>query len=308
MVQIAFTNVLITLLYIIPGFLLHKAKKASEDHLATLSAILIYICAPCMILSSFLSMEFSWKLIQNLSLYFVLSLAAQAGFMLLMYLAFKKRMHESKYRIITIGSVLGNVGFFGLPIVKVLFPESPEVMGYSCVNMVTMNILVFTFGIYCLTGDKKYMSLKPAFYNPTMFSLIAALVIFLFGIGKFFPAPLTNGLQLIGNMTTPLCMFILGIRLSSVSFKKLFTRPFVYMTCIGKLIVFPFFTFLLTYFLPIEAPMRASLVILSAVPCASILLNMAEMYRSETEASANCVLLSTLICFMTVPLYAMLLQ
>ncbi len=304
MFQIAFSNVLITIMYIIPGFLLHKAHKASEKHLSTLSAILIYICAPLMVLSSFLSMEFSWTLVKQLSVYFIVSFAVQAAFMGLMYLALKRWISDSRCRIITIGSVLGNVGFFGLPIIKVLFPENLEVMGYSSIHMVTMNILVFTFGIYCLTGNKKDMSLRGAVCNPTMYGFIVSIIVFLFGLKRFFPAPLTTGIQLIGSMTTPLCMFILGIRLSSVSFKKLFARPFVYLTCFGKLVIFPLFTLLIVRFLPLDAPMRASLIVLSSVPCASILLNMAEIYHSETEAAANCVLLSTLICFVTVPIFA----
>ena len=60
MFLIALGNVLITLLYAAPGFALCKAKKVSADHLSTLSVVLVYICGPCMIINSFLKMEFSW--------------------------------------------------------------------------------------------------------------------------------------------------------------------------------------------------------------------------------------------------------
>ena len=61
--QIALSNVLLTLLYIAPGYAACKLKKASADHLPTLSAVLIYICSPCLIVTSFLNMDFpgtSW--------------------------------------------------------------------------------------------------------------------------------------------------------------------------------------------------------------------------------------------------------
>ena len=59
--------------------------------------------------------------------------------------------------------------------------------------------------------------------------------------------------------------------------------------------------------LPLPEAFRASLLILSAVPCASIIFNMAEIHHREVELSANCVMLSTLLCLLTIPLVTMVL-
>ena len=40
--QIALTQVLLTLFYILPGYVISKMKKASAKHLPTLSAVLIF--------------------------------------------------------------------------------------------------------------------------------------------------------------------------------------------------------------------------------------------------------------------------
>ena len=109
------------------------------------------------------------------------------------------------------------------------------------------------------------------------------------------------------GITTPLCMIILGIRLATVSFKKLFTRPIIYAVCACKLIIFPLFCYLAVYFIPLQESFKASILILSAVPCAAVILSMAEIHQSETELAANCVLLSTLLCFITIPLLVLLL-
>ncbi len=304
--QVTFTNVLMTLLYILPGFLMCKVKKASADHLSTMSAILIYICSPCMVISSFLGLEYSARQLVNMALFFVITLLMQAVFMMALFFGLKKKYADSRYRILTIGSVLGNVGFFGLPLIKALLPENPEVMCYSCIYVISMNILVFTMGVYCLTKNSKFLSLKPAILNPSMFGLAVALPIYLLGLGKYIPAALQGGISLLGSMTTPLCMIILGVRLASVEFKKLFCRPFVYLTCFGKLVVFPLFCYGLVSLLPVDEALKISVFILASTPCASIILNMAEMHRSETELSANCVLLSTLLCIVTIPLLMLL--
>ncbi len=304
--KIAFFNVLISLIYMIPGFILCKTKKAVADHLSTMSAILIYVCSPCMIVSSFLSLDYSLSNLLYMGLFFVASFIVQLLFLLLVFLVFKKKFHISKYRMLTIGSVLGNCGFFGLPLIKALLPQNPEVACYSSIYVISMNLLVFTAGIYCLTQDKKYISIKAAVMNPTFFSILVAIPLYIFSASTWLPDLAKDSIGLLGKMTTPMCMFILGIRLGTMDFKKLFTNSFVYFACVGKLIVFPLFAYACVFFLPLPAPFKASILILAATPCASIILNLAEIHGKEQEMSANCILLSTILCILTIPFMALL--
>jgi predicted permease len=305
--SIALANVLVTLFYILPGFIICKMKRASTDHLVTLSGILVYVCAPCMVISAFLSLDFSPQILANMGLFFVITLALQCAFMGIVYAIIRKKSDDPKYRLMTIGMVLGNVGFFGLPIVRALLPNNPEVAAYSIVYIVTMNILVFTVGVFCLTGDKKYMSIRPAIFNPTIFGFSIGFPLFLFGAKAILPITLINSVSLLGNLSTPLCMLILGIRLATVSLPKLFTRPAVYIICIGKLLLFPLFAFFAVKWLPLPEAFKASILILSATPCASVIFNLSEMHRVDAELAANCILLSTLMCFLTIPTLVLLL-
>jgi predicted permease len=307
-----FTQVCLTLLFVIPGFVLCKFKKATANHLSTLSAVLIYVLSPCMVWSSFMSLEFSWENFGYMMLFFGVTLVLQCIFMGVLYLIFHKKYEDARYRVMTIGSVLGNVGFFGLPVVQSFFPNEPIVLCYSSIYVISMNLLVFTMGIFCLTNDRKYMSIKSAICNPTTFSFILALPLYFFGVGPLlqsnqYTTVLYDAIVLLGKMTTPLCMIILGIRLGSVSFKKLFMRPSIYVICALKLIVFPLFCYLCVVFLPLPETFRGSILILASVPSASVILNMAEMYHGETELAANCVLVTTLLCFLTIPTLTLLL-
>lgn len=304
--KIAFLNVLIALLYMVPAFALCKAKKAVAEHLSTISSILIYICSPCMIVSAFLSFEYSKENLLNMGMFFVVAMILQVIFMGILYIVLKKKFAISKYRMLTIGSVLSNCGFFGLPLVKALLPNNPEVACYSSIYVVAMNIIVFTAGVYCLTTDKKYMSVRSAFLNPAFFSFLVALPLYIFNGSEWLPDILLDAIGLLGKMTTPMCMLILGIRLATMDFKKLFTNPFVYLICGFKLIVFPLFCFACVYFLPLPMSFKASILILAGTPCASIILNLAEIHGKEPQMSANCILLSTLLSIFTIPLLSLL--
>lgn len=300
--EVAFSNVLVTLLYIIPGFICCKTKIAKAEHLSTLSAILVYVCSPCMVVNSFMQIERTPRMLGQIMLFFVVSLAIQTVLTFILYGIFRKKFHDVKYRMLTVSFGLGNAGFFGIPIIKALLPGHPEVACFACVYIVGMNMLTFTIGAYCLTGDKKRMTLKKAFLNPPFISLLVALVLYAVNFSGVMPELLGGALDLLNRTTTPLCMIILGIRLASVSFKKLFTRIYVYIICACKLLIFPFACLAIVYFLPLSPVFKAAMFILGGTPCAAVMLNIAEMYDGETELAANCVLLSTLLCVFTIPI------
>ena len=58
---------------------------------------------------------------------------------------------------------------------------------------------------------------------------------------------------------------------------------------------------------PADPVFKASVLILSAAPCASIILNLAEMHGSGQQMAAQCALLSTLLSVITLPLLSFLL-
>ena len=150
--KVAFISVFVALMYMFPGYLLGKAKKAVADHLSTMSSVLIYVLSPCMIISSFFSMEFSWDALRDMGLFFLVSFAVEVAFLLSLYLILRKKFHINKYRMLAIGSALGNCGFFGMPLIQALLPDHPEVACYSSVYVISMNILVFTAALYCLSN------------------------------------------------------------------------------------------------------------------------------------------------------------
>lgn len=306
MFQTTFLAVSLSLLYMLPGYLFCKMKKVRPEHLPTMSYILIYFCSPCMVVSAFLDLPRTKENTMLMLIFFIFSLLVQLLFFFLLYLVIRKKQDNPVIRLMSVGSVLGNVGFFGLPLIKAVFPTNPEVACYSCIYVVSMNLLVFTIGVYGLTGDKKEISVKNAFVNPAFFSFLIALPLYLSEAGTWFPGVLKSGIDIVGKMTTPLCMLILGIRLASVELKKLFTNKYVYLTCGLKLLVLPLFAYGISLLFPLPETFRYSALILGGTPCASVLLGMAEMKGKSMDLAANCILLSTLFSIVTLPLLSFL--
>ena len=300
-------NVLIMFFYMIPAYILIKTGKAEPAHAKTVSAILLYISFPAMIINSFQTMEFSWTILGKIFLFFIVTILLLAIGIVVCFLILKKKYNEAKYRMLTIASAFGNVGFLGGPLISGLYPESPIVVCYSSIYTTSMTIMAFTIGVYALTTNKQFMSLFSALYNQGTISLAIAVIIYL--AEWHFPKILGDAVSLLAKMSTPLCMHILGMRLATVNLVDLFKRPFVYVTSFLKLFVFPCAAYLIVYFLPFfDEEFKASIFILSGAPCAAVILSLAELHQTEQELSANVVLVATITCVITLPILTIILN
>ena len=300
-----FTTVLMMFIYMGCGFAAVKTKIATQDHLKTVSAILLYITTPCMVVNSFQNMEYSMENFKKTMLFLAVSLIIQILFFIILFLIFRKRFDDGRYRILTVAAPLGNVGYFGVYLVSALYPDNPEVTCYSMAYVISMNILVYTLGNYLITTDKKFVSLKNAVLNPCVLGGIAAIILYLLKIEL--PGVLSTTVSVLGAMTTPLCMIILGMRLAAMSFKKIFTAPFAYAVSAVKLVIFPFFAYICVAFLPFaDDVFKGCMFALSAAPSAAIILSLAEFHGCEQELSANVLLMTSLLCIVTLPVLCML--
>ena len=303
---VTFSNVLLMLLYLLPGFLLCKCIKVRPEHLSTPSVILLYVCGPGLFLNALISLDVSAEQTARMGLFILFSLAGETALMLLILLLLGKRRKEFSLRMMSIASVMGNVGFFGMPVVRALFPDAPEAAVYSCMFNISLNFVAWTVGVFTLTGEKKYISLRTAFINPSVIAAAVGFVLYLLKAKNWLPELAMGGFRTLGSMSTPLCMLILGIRLATMDPKKLFTTPLIWLISAGKLLVFPLFCWALTLPFGLDPIFRGSILILAATPCASILLNLAEIHHNGQEIAANCALLSTLLSVLTIPLLSLL--
>lgn len=300
------SNVAWMLVYMLVGFGLVKVHKADSAHARSISSILVYVCGSAMIFEAFQRMEYNPDDLRRIGLFYIVTLIIQILMIGVLFLILRRRYAQAKYRILTVAAVLGNVGFLGLPMVRSLFPNEPIVACYSSAFSMDMNLIVFTVGVYMLTHNARYISLRAAVVNPTTLTILVALPLYL--LNYHLPEKILEPITLLGRMTTPLCMMVLGMRLAATELKTIFNKPFVYAGCFLKLIVYPLFAYACVYFIPgLDATFKACVLVLCAMPSASIMLSMAEIHQCEQENSAKILLASTLLCTVTVPLILLIL-
>lgn len=300
------SSVALLLMYALPGFLLMKSKLVSKDSIPAFAKVLLYVCQPCLTFYSFDKADFSADLLSNLLIFFLVALVCQLGFLMLFYFIFRKRSKEDiNFRIYNIAMVLGNCGFFGIPVVERLFPERTDAAVYCLVFTLAFNLLCWTLVLYIITRDKEYIKAKRLLLNPSTISFIVAFMLFVLSIKL--PSLLSEAVSLGGKISTPLCMTILGMRLGVAKAKSVFCRWEQYVVVLVKQMAVPLVVFALMYFLPVDAFIKQLAFILFCCPVASNVLNFSELAGKGQESAGSCVLLGTILSIATMPLMMLIL-
>ncbi len=299
-------NVAVMLLYGVPGYIFIKTKFVKEEAISAFSKLLLYVCQPCLMLYCMQQVTYSKEIFIDMSVALGISFAVQLIMCLTLHFILLKKSSEARFRVAKTASAFGNVGFFGTPLLEALLPDHPEALAFASMFIISFNLLVWTLGAYCLTGDKRYIRIKKIVLNPPFLTLFVALPLFF--TKTVLPDFLANPVTVMAKFTTPLCMVIVGMRFATEKPKELFTDGTAYLSALLKLVVMPLVTFLVVFFLPIDYVMKATMYILSCCPAANVILSLSEIGGSGQKPAANAVLLSTVFCAVTIPVMLLLLR
>ena len=301
---ITLTTVIVMLLYSIPGYLLIKLKKLPQAAIPHFATFLVYVCTPFQIVYAMQQTEYSPYMVKYMAISLVAAILLSSVMLGLVYLVFRRRLSHVPNRVCICASGLGNVGFMGLPLLQALMPEYPQIQSFASMFFLSLNIIMWSFGSWIMTGDIRYMSLKKALVNPAGIAVAIGLALF---FGRItLPGQWGGMVELMGRMATPMCMLILGMRLALVPIKPMFTNRVQYLAIFLKLIAFPLLTLAVLSPFPLERNFVRGVYVMACVPVANLVLSFSEMLDKGQDVAANVVLLSTLLSMFTIPLMLML--
>lgn len=305
MFTVTLVTVAVMLAYAVPGYLLSRFRAVKEEAIPAFAKVLMYVCQPCLTLYAFDRVEYSVDLLKEIGIFFAVTLLAQLIAILLFYAVVKGRGDDVAYRVSAVAAAFGNCAFMGVPLVEAALPDAPRAVLMSAIFFLTMSLLGWTLASYLITRNKRFVSVKSIFLNPSVLILVVALPLF-FTHTKL-PSTVASAVEILGKMTTPLCMLIMGMRLARMSPRALIGRPVQYAAIGVKLIIFPLAVYGIARLLPVALYLKQTLLLLSACPVASVVLNFAEMHGAGQENAANVVLVSTGLSLLTIPLLSLLL-
>ena len=292
------SQVIILFIVAMVGALCRHNGYLTDSVIHSLTQIVINITAPCLVLYN-MQRDFSRELLAGflqtmfLTMVFIL-LAIAVGLAV-----YRKRPHD---RRAVLADLLGfsNCGFMGYPIILAV---NPEWMIYAVAYNVGFAFLSWTVGISIL-GGKEAASLKRAALNPNV--IASALGFALFCLQLRWPAVLSDTLDMLGGLTTPLTMLLIGTRIYGIDTKELKDADY-HTSALLRLVLLPLAVMLVSRLLPVSAAVRGTLVLLTAMPMGTMVSMQAELYGGDTVFAARACAWSTLLSMVTIPLVAMML-
>ena len=303
-----FLIVLLVIALAVPGFALKKAKLLPDGASNALAVLLLYVAQPFLMVSSLLNKTFTTSLLPDFAAVALFAVVLQLMLYFLSKLFFVKVKEEPTRRICVASSYLGNVGFMGIPVMKALFPSDDTIILYTVIFNIVFNAMTWTLAVYAITGDKSKIKPVKILLNPPTIATVLALPFFFCNVSV--PDNVLATIGYLGDMTLPLSMVILGIRLADIKFTRLFTGAPVYGVALVKLVVIPLAALgvmlLVRLLIPIETTVIVALFIIFAMPSASSALNFAEMYGGDCDTAAKATLTNTLLCVLTIPILSLL--
>lgn len=296
------------ILLIAAGFLVWKTGILGRDFDHSLSALLINVALPCMIVSSF-DVPFSPGDLKNLGILIVISIVSLAVNFLIGHMCYL-RIGGYSGRILRFSVMFTNFSFIGMPVIEALFGETALL--YFVIFTVPARFVYYSGARPLLSpsgsvGEKRTVTQHIiGWLSPPVIAVFVGL--FLYITQLRLPEVIAAPIDAIGNICAPLGMMLCGFSLAQHDLRKLLRLRYFRIPLMRNLVI-PALTLLILYFLPIDPLVKKVVLIFNALPVASMIVGFTIQYDPEPGAkleSAAGVFLSILFFAVTIPLWSYL--
>jgi malate permease and related proteins len=298
----SFIQTLVLFILMAVGFAAGKMRIIDEAGSRSISRLLVNFVLPALIVES-MQRPFTPELRDlAFSMLGVSFLSYAIAFPLAWILVKAIRAKGAERGAHAFGAIFSNCAFMGFPVVEAILGK--EAIFAASVANIPFQLLAFSVGPYILakTAGGKARLGPSSFITPAAVSSVIGFALFAGGIEL--PRPLSGALSLLGGMTTPLSMILIGSILSRMDFRSAVASPKLYVTSIFRLALFPLMLFFLLRALGLGGLLVSMPVILAAMPVAANSAILAEAYGGDAETASSLVLVSTLISLATIPFLA----
>ena len=291
-----FSQVCILMLLIAVGFVAAKAKIMTAEGTKCCTDIALIIVTPCVIIKSLIR-EYSGEIMKSLAKAFVLTLLVQVLLIFLSMLLLHSKDKE-KERVLRFGSIFANCGFMSLPLQQVILGDDGTLYGSAYIIM--FNLVVWSYGVFLISGDIKYIKPKKLFINPGIIGLLIGIIIFVFSVP--IPDIVYSSINYLSAIYTPLPMLIIGYHLAQSNVLNAFRDIRCIFSVFLSLIVYPLAALGLLYLIGVRGTLLVSVIISVSAPVAAITTMFSSKFGGDTELSVDMVSLSTVFSLGTMPL------
>jgi predicted permease len=285
--------ILFALLFV--GLIARRLKKIHGDINAQLSELMMFFLLPCTVVSSFLHGN-PREALAGGALIFVVALFSHLGSALVGALLFRRTEAGAK-KVLQFQTVFSNSAFMGYPIMESIYGK-PGIL-YGAFYNVAFTLFLWTYGYALFSGQKSVKTLKNVLTSPGLLSMGIGLALAFLPFGL--PYPVIRTIDILGSMTTPLCMIVIGSTLAEIEIKDLFSGAHIYVAAFLRLIALPVATLLALRAIGVGGIPLGISVIAVAMPAGTTTVIFAKKFGGDAHLATRCVFFSTALSIVTIP-------
>ena len=279
------------------GFTVVKCGLIDAKSSRTLSVICIYIIMPCVMINAF-QIEYSRSIRNG----FLLAVAAAILIHIFLLVFVQIIGKPLKLSVVEKESIIySNSGNLVIPLVTVVLGEKWVIYASA--------FLMWTHG-QSLMEAKAGINWKKILCNINLIAIVLGIVLFFTQIRL--PVILGNTMSQISATLGPVCMIMLGMTMTEVKWKDIFSHSRIYLITILKMVVTPLLILLFLKYLPLASMVKDGktilLISLMAVitPSATTIVQLAQLYDQDPVYASTINVMTTLVSIITMPLMVML--
>ncbi len=288
-------------LIILIGFV---ASKTIDLERRTLSHLILYVLSPALVADRLYRTSISVISSLDLFLGFVFTVVSVYSFAYL--LSRITRLDRPVKTAFIAASLFPNNGNMGLPVVT--FALGTAGLERAIIYMIFSSILMFCLGPAIIQGKGFVSGVKLILRLPLIWAILVGLS-FRFisrSVSDFqIPFDLDLGIQKLGQAAIPIALILLGIQLANTKFK---VGRLELLAAMVRLVVAPAIAFTVGTLLKLADLELQVLVLQSGMPTAVNSLILVTEFGGERDLTARCIITSTLLSFISIPLVLFLLR
>ncbi|MBQ7592936.1 MAG: AEC family transporter [Synergistaceae bacterium] len=287
-------------IYVVTGIIMAKTKILKHEGRSSFINLLLDITLPCMILNSF-NVEIGLDELIAAGEIMIISTVCVIIAWITGKIFWRNQSTERK-AVLEFSTLFSNAGNAGLPIVASVF--GTQGVFYASFYLLPVRVLIWTVGLSLFVDEKDFKKrMMILLKTPSL------LVVFI-GIALMFmpfklPLVLSTAIKNIGDMTGPLSMMIIGAALGESNLREAFDIDAFKLTFV-RLVVQPLIFLFIFRSLGVQDILWQVTVTLTAMPAAANTEIIAEMYGKDYKFAARCVVVSTIISLVSVPILTLL--
>lgn len=298
-IQVVFNQMIQLFLILGLGYFLYKVKILDKEVNKKINTLILNVTTPALILSSVSNQSHN-----DMSIMLTVLIVAIVVYIVMPIISYPiakiLRVPKKEQGLYMFMTVFSNIGFMGFPVMRAIFGE--EAIFYTAIFNMIFNFLVYTLGIVLMSYGKetKVRFNYKDLISPGIISSIVAIIVYITQIQ--IPSILANCFSMVGDITTPLAMMMIGATLATIDIKQVFNEFRLYPYTIIKQILIPVLAFpILNQFIDNSLILGITLINI-AMPVANSAVIFAMEYDGDVELAAKSVFITTAISVVTIPL------